>query len=191
MSSLASRVEWKDSAQEIWEAYKKSTCAVERRRLQVLALLREGKNKREVLTVTRYSNPHYAKVLHLYQLGGLEALKDGRRNNPGAPTLLSNEELLLLAQSIRDDYQKGDIWNGARVQQWVKEELGKDIYISRAYEFLHAVQFSQQEVRPQHAKADLEAQDTFKKRHSPKESKQLRKVIKQFGCGVRMNTDSD
>jgi transposase len=191
MASLASRVEWKDSAKEIWEAYKKSTCAVERRRLQVLALLREGKKKSEVLAVTQYSSPHYSKVLHLYQAGGLRALQDGRRNNPGAPPLLSDEELLLLAQSIRDDYQKGDIWNGARVQQWVKEELGKDIYIARAYEFLHAIQFSQQEVRPQHANVDLAAQETFKKRHSQKESKQLKRVVKMSGYGVKTNIDLD
>lgn len=163
MGSLAERVKWGHSAAALWGAYKGSTCAVERRRLQVLALLREGKSKAEVREITRYSHPRYVEIIHRYEQYGLDGLKDGRHRNPGAPKVLSDQELLLLAQTIRAEYARGEMWNGARVQSWVKAALGKEVYLSRAYEFLDAVGFSQQTPRPQHARSDPAAQEDFKK----------------------------
>ena len=190
MRSLLETLRWQHSADELWAAYKASHDAVERRRLQVLALLREGRPKAEVQAITRYSDPTYAKVLHRYAQHGLEGLKDGRHQNPGAPTLLSDQELLLLAQTIRAAYAQGEVWNGARVQQWVKDELDKDVHLSRAYEFLDVVGFSLQAPRPQHAQADQAAQDEFKKTRSRPPSVQQERVAEMLGSGVKTNTDS-
>lgn len=183
-------MEWQHSADDLWALYKASSDAVERRRLQVLALLREGKAKAEVQAITRYSDPSYAKVLQRYQEHGLDGLKDGRHHNPGVRPLLSDQELLLLAQTIRADYAQGQVWSGRRVQRWVKDALDKDVHVSRAYEFLHAVSFSQQSPRPQHVQADLAAQAEFKKTRSRRLSAQLVRVAEMFDCGAKTNTDS-
>ncbi|GAA4014047.1 hypothetical protein GCM10022631_27210 [Deinococcus rubellus] len=86
-------------ADDLWTIYKCSTCAVERRRSQLLALLCEGKSYAEVLAITHYS------------------------------------------------YQGAD----------------KIACRGRCYEFLDAVAYSQQVLRPRHAEADQQRQDDFKK----------------------------
>ena len=107
---------------------------MERRRFQVLALLAEGRTRADVLAITRYSVPSYVDLVHRYNDHGLEGLQDRRHRNSGAPTLLSDAEVLLLAQTLRADYAQGIVWNGAQVQAWIKTTLGKDLYLSRAYD---------------------------------------------------------
>ena len=134
---------------------------MERRRFQVLALLAEGRTRADVLAITRYSVPSYVDLVHRYNDHGLEGLQDRRHRNSGAPTLLSDADLLLLAQTIRADYAQEIVWNGTWVQQWIKTTLGKDVYLARAYEFLDAVGFSQQTARPRYVEADDTAQEDF------------------------------
>jgi hypothetical protein len=76
------------------------------------------------------------------------------------------------------------------VQQWIKTTLGKELYLSRAYEFLDAIGFSQQTARPRHVEADDAAQDEFKKTRSVHGSAQLRRVMTALNSGAWMNTDS-
>ena len=162
----ALKVNFQHDAAELWKGYQTSTCAVERRRFQVLALLAEGRRRAEVLAITRYSVPSYVDLVHRYNDHGLEGLQDRQHRNSGAPTLLSDAEVLLLAQTVRAEYAQGIVWNGAQVQAWIKTTLNKDIYLSRAYEFLDAIGFSQQTARPRHVEADDVVQEQFKK-HAP------------------------
>ena len=58
-------------ADEFWAIYKRSTCAVERRRSQLLALLTEGKPAAEVLAITRYSYQGANKIVDAYGAQGM------------------------------------------------------------------------------------------------------------------------
>ncbi len=186
----AIEVEFQHTADELWTAYKQSRCAVERRRLQLLALRAGGTSRQDVLEITRYSQPSYAAIMRRYQTEGLDGVLDRRHRNSGAPTLLSDAELLLLAQTIRADYAQGIVWNGLQVQQWIKTTLGKDLYLSRAYEFLDAIGFSSQTPRPRHVEADDAIQEDFKKRRSQRFSAQLKRIMIELNSGAWMNTDS-
>jgi transposase len=158
---------------ELKHHYQKCTCAVERRRAHVIWLLASGKSRDEVIHLTAYSLPSVLDAIHRYNQAGLEGLRDLRHTNPGAPTLLSDQELLLLAQTIRKDFEKGIIWNGMDVQTWVQTKLGKPIRFQRAYEFLDAVGFSLQVPRPRHAKSSDAARADFKKKYSQRLLKRL------------------
>ena len=81
---------------------------------------------------------------------------------------MSDADLLLPAQSIRADVAEGGVWNGNRVQEWVKTTLQKDLYLGRCYEFLNAVGYSQQVPRPRHVEADRARQEDFKKNYDGK-----------------------
>lgn len=186
----ALQIRFQHSADLLWQHYHASTCAVERRRLQVLALLAEGRPRADVLAVTRYSVPRYVELVHRYNAHGLEGIRDRRHRNGGAPTLLTDAEILLLAQTLRAEYAVGNVWNGAQVQQWIKTTLGKELYLSRAYEFLDAIGFSQQTARPRHVEADSALQEDFKKTRFPRFSAQLRRLIPELNSGAWMNTDS-
>jgi|GEM_PF-2542337 len=104
-----------DSAEVLWQAFKRSTCVVERRFIQLIALLTEGKSKAEVRSVTRYGDPAYCKAVQRYNAQGLAGLRDLRHTNLGAPQLLSDAQMLLLAQAIRFDFGQGVLWNSAKV----------------------------------------------------------------------------
>jgi len=147
--------------------YKTSTCPIERRRAQAIWLLLEGHPLSLVRNLTQYSDQTLRLLVQSYNEHGLSALKDHRHDNPGPPTLLTDPELLLLAQTIRHDYAKGLFWDGPRVVRFVKEELGKDIYPQRAYELLKAIAFSRQTPRPNHALNDPVKMEEFKKELLP------------------------
>lgn len=168
------------TAEDFWGIYRRSTCAVERRRSHLLAFLAEGKSPVEALQLTGYSYQGADKIIDAYHKRGLAGLKDQRQHNSGAPTLLSDAEVLLLARTIRADTAAGGVWNGARVQGWVKQELDKDVHLSRCYEFLEAVRFSLQVPRPRRVEADQAAQEAFKKKVSQRWSKQLERVLKEL-----------
>lgn len=180
MSRKAKPFEAKHSVSELKRRYKRSTCAVERRRVQVIWWLTEGKSRAEALELSAYSGVQFREILKRYEVDGLEGLRDLRHENPGAPTLLGDEELLLLAQEVRKDYAKGKVWNGNRVVEWAKEVLDKEIYPQRAFEYLSQIGFSKQSPRRRHKKADSISQEEYKKRPSPKRSKQLSRIVEQL-----------
>jgi transposase len=126
-------------------------------------MLRRGKSRREVREATAYSGVSMVEIVKRYNESGIEGLKDKRHENPGAPTLLSDGQLLHLAQVVRKDYAKGVLWNGQKVMAWLKEEYDLEVYPQRAFEYLNQISMSQQVPRPRHRKADEVAQDNFKK----------------------------
>ena len=152
-----------DKEQGLKQAYQRSKCAVERRRIQVIRMLRRGKSRAEVREATAYSGVSMVEVVKRYNAEGLAGLKDKRQENPGAPALLSDAQLLHLAQVVRKDYGKGVLWNGQKVLTWLKEEYSLTVYPQRAFEYLKQIGMSQQVPRPRHRKADEVAQDSFKK----------------------------
>lgn len=104
------------------------------------------------------------EIIKRYEKEGLAGLRDRRHENPGAPPLLSGEELAGLAQLVRKDYDNKVLWNGNKVVAWAKENLDKDIYPQRAFEYLPQIGFSKQSPRRRHRKADKVQQEEFKKR---------------------------
>ncbi len=156
------------SVEELKEHFRACTCAVERRRIQVVWWLVEGRSRKEATALSAYSSFSVLDIIKRYNEQGLEGLKDRRHENRGAPSLLSDEELLRLAQVLRKDYAEGKIWNGQKVVDWLQEALGKDVHLSRAYEHFAATGFSLRAPRPAHVKADLVEQERFKKRPYPK-----------------------
>lgn len=171
-------VQFHDTADDFWSIFKRSTCAVERRRSQLLALLAEGKSNQETLAIARYSYQGADKIIDAYHERGLASLADQRHGNRGAPTLLTDAELLLLARTVRADSTAGEVWSGLQVQSWVSEQLQKQVHLSRCYEFLDVIGFSRQLPRPQHVEADPTLQEEFKKKTSQTLSAQWRRVLK-------------
>lgn len=149
-------------ADEFWRIYHASSSAVEQRRAQFFALLAEGRSESEVLAITRYSARSARTIVGRYHALGLEGLKDGRAHNQGAPRVLSVDEQQCLAAQLQADFEQGIVWDGAKVVQWVREHCGKDVYVSRAYEFMRAAGFSPRQLRPQHVGADPVAQEAFR-----------------------------
>lgn len=154
------------SVDELRAQYRASTDAVERRRLQVLWFLAAGKSRSEVVKLTAYNRISVCEVVKRYNAEGFAGVRDRRHENPGCPPLLDAEERARLLKAMQAGDEEG-AWGALKIQAWVKEHLGKELYVQRAYELLDQLGFSLQSPRPQHAKADLEAQEDFKKTSYP------------------------
>ena len=162
MKKFYSPVEFQHQAEEFWAIYRVSTSAVERRRAQFFALLAEGRSEGDVMDITRYAVRSARYVIERYHRLGLDGLKDGRRENQGAPRVLTAEEQQVLAAQLHADFAQGVVWEGKRLQEWIKEQFGKEVYLGRTYEFMRAAGFSPQQPRPQHVKGDQAAKEAFK-----------------------------
>lgn len=155
-------MKFQHQADEFWAIYRVSTCAVERRRAQFFALLAEGRSEGDVMDITKYGVRSARYVVDRYHQFGLKGLQDGRRDNRGAPRVLSADEQQALAAQLHADFEQGVVWEGKRLQEWIKEQFGKEVYLGRTYEFMRAAGFSPQKPRPQHVKGDPEAKEAFK-----------------------------
>lgn len=142
--------------------YRASTCAVERRRAQFFALLAEGHPLRDVLKLTRCTVPAAHLIVKRYHDLGLAGLQDGRRQNRGAPRVLTASEQQTLAARLQKDFEQGIVWDGKQVQAWIQHEFGKEVYLGRTYEFMRAAGLSPQKPRPQHVNGDQIAKEAFK-----------------------------
>src|ERR1700712_2541661 len=123
----------KHDAAQLWDAYQASNSAVKQRRLQFLAFMAEGKTREESMRLVHYSLLSALKCIKKYNESGIDGLKDGREDNKGAPTLLSKDQFEKLIKAIKEEYDEGFIWDGKKVQSWVKEQFDLEIYLSRSY----------------------------------------------------------
>lgn len=181
-------LELQHTVEELRDHYRQAGTAVERRRTQVIWFLAEGKSPEEVAQLTAYSHVSLLDTIHKYNQHGLMGLRDQRANNPGAPTLLSDQEILLLAQAIRQDFQQGIAWRGQDVLDWVKVHCHKELHKPRAYELLAAIGFTLQVPRPVHTLADPGQIEDFKKRFSRMPSKQHSRWLRKLKSGPVTST---
>ena len=177
MGRPAIRLNLKHTLPELKQHYQHARSPVETRRAHVIWLLATGKPRSEVLEITGYSLPSALDAIHRYNTGGLEGLRDERAENRGAPPLLTDAELLLLAQTIRHDFKQGRAWRGADVVHWAQTTLGKPLRSQRAYELLAAIGFSLQTPRPRHARSSDALRADFKKTRSQPLWKRLEALL--------------
>lgn len=121
----------------------------------------EGRSEADVLSLTKYAVTSARKAIARYHRLGLAGLADGRRDNLGAPKVLTAVEQQVLAAQLHTDFEQGVVWEGKRLQGWIKEQFGKEVYLGRTYEFMRAAGFSPQKPRPQHVKGDQATKEAF------------------------------
>ena len=143
--------------------YRATTDAVERSHWQIIWLLAQGKKTQEVAEVTGYSVLWIRTLVHRYNQTGPTGLADQRHRNPGGVCILSDEQQTRLQQALDEPPLDGGLWSGPKVAAWIFEQTGRQVHPQRGWEYLKRLQFSHRVLRPRHAKADLAAQEAFKK----------------------------
>lgn len=107
---------------ELKKEYQQCKNSVECRRIQVIWLLAEGRERQDVQAITALSDWGMRNIITRYNEEGLLGLKDRRHNNCGAPTLLNQKELSLLDEALLKPTAEGGRWNGRKVAEWVKKK---------------------------------------------------------------------
>ncbi|HKW22357.1 MAG TPA: winged helix-turn-helix domain-containing protein [Ktedonobacterales bacterium] len=152
------------SVAELERRYRNAHDPTERSWWQILWLLSQGHTAVAVSAVTGYSAYWIGQIAKRYNRAGPEAMQNRRhttsyRPPPALSPALQEELRQVLAEAAR----RNDQWTGQDVAAWMAERLGRPVAYQLGWSYLVRLKHSLQAPRPRHARADAEAQDTFKK----------------------------
>ena len=135
----------------------------ERRRYLAFAHIREGKNFVEVAAMVRVEVRSVMRWIKWFKIQGIEGLKDkpGRGTKPFLPP----EHEATFKQAILELQQNrfGGRIRGNDVLELMKKKFGVDPTLSTVYNTLKRIDLVWITGRSIHPKADVEAQEAFKK----------------------------
>lgn len=147
---------------EIRGYYLTSSDVVEQMRWLAILLLSEGVRSKEVARIAGYCVPWVRALARRYNRDGAAAMRDGRRDNPGAAGLLDKTQRDELAAVVEQTPpEEGGVWSGPKVAAWMTRKLGHKVHPQRGWEYLRRVDHTPQRPRPKHPDGDPAAQESF------------------------------
>ena len=162
-------VEWDaaDTEEALRSAYRSERDVAVRQRLHALWLLRSGARRMdEVAGVVGTAYRTLQRWVAWYRAGGLEAVRTHRMGGYGQPARLTAAQQEQLAQEVAT----GRFRNAVAIRAWVAETCGVTYSEGGMYSLLERLRCTPKVPRPVHEKANLTAQDTWKKGAAPTRS---------------------
>jgi transposase len=165
MAGRRVQIAWQvaDTPDALRERYRREEEGETRTRLQALWLLRTGWNMEEVARVT---GVHYRTVqrwVGWYRQGGLAEVCARHGGGYGQPSWLTPEQ----EAAVAEEAAQGAFTTAAVARRWVAEQFGVTYRPKGIYGLLRRVRCRPKVPRPIHAKADLQAQEDWKKGVAP------------------------
>lgn len=135
----------------------------ERRRFLAFAHIREGKTFTEVSVAVRVKLRSLMRWVEKFKMEGLEGLKD--KAGRGAKPLVPSEDQAAFRQAVLELQEKrtGGRVRGRDILELMQTKYGIDPTLKTVYNTLKRADLVWITGRSIHPKADLEAQDAFKK----------------------------
>jgi transposase len=132
---------------------------------QILWLLAKDQTATAIAESTGYTRYWIGQIARRYNAQGPEGMRNRQHTTSWrAPRMLSAEQYEELLQALADLTPEGTKhWRARDVADWIAAKLGRTIAIQRGWDYLQRLKHSQQVPQPQHAPADSEQQDIFKK----------------------------
>lgn len=137
------------------------------RRMLAIALVMDGVDRKTAAETCGMDRQTLRDWVHRYNAEGLAGLVN--RKSPGAPRLLNDEQKAQLAKLLDAGPQEGDRvvrWRWVDLRGKIKDMFGVEMHERTVGKQLAALGYVRLSVRPQHPKANQEAQDAFKKTSS-------------------------
>ena len=161
MTGRPFRVDWhpEDRPEGLKAAYQAERDGKLRTRLHGLWLLRTGRRLSDVASVL---GVHYRTVqtwVGWYRDGGVDEVLSHRMGGRGAPRYLSTEE----EQGLSEEVSSGRFRTAGEIRDWIESEYGVSYSLGGVYCLLRRLKCSPKVPRVQHEKADIEAQESWKK----------------------------
>ena len=151
------------SLEHVEARYRKAQDPVERSHWQIIWLVAQKKPTGEISEVTGYSASWIYTIVHRYNQQGPAGVGDRRHGNAGGTFILSAEQQQQLEHDLDAGAPDGGLWTGPKVARWIFVHTGRQVHPQRGWEYLKRLGYSKRVLRPRHAKADVAAQEVFKK----------------------------
>ena len=152
-------------AADLRQAAARSRDANAARRMLALALVLEGASRATAARSCGMDRQSLRDWVHRYNGAGLEGLSDRPRS--GRPSLLTPTQMAELEQVIAagpDPAVDGVVrWRCVDLQRVVDERFEVEIAERTMAKLVHKLGFSRLSPRPRHPKADVAAQEAYKK----------------------------
>ncbi len=129
------------SLDELETRYRQAKDPVERSHYQIIWLLAQGRPSEEVASITGYSRSWIYELVWGYNRIGPDTLGDKRHEHPGAEPLLDESQQALLRQVLQSPPIDGGRWNGAKVADWMSQQLGRTVSRQRGWEYLKSMRY--------------------------------------------------
>jgi len=129
----------------------------------MLWLKSKGLMTGKIAEVTGFNTDWVRRLIHRYNDGGPEAIRNYVKDN-GRQAFLSEEQKLELFEVLKKPPADGGLWSGPKVARWVAEKTGRRAVCPQTgWEYLVALGFTLQRPRPRHQAARPDGQAYFKK----------------------------
>lgn len=152
------------SLPEVEKQYRHEQHATVKSHWHIIWLLAKGKTTEEAAQTVGYCTEWVRQIVRRYNKEGPKGLADARRQNGGNRFLLTEDERETLMHIIETEIPSdGGLWTGPKVTQWIEAKIGRKIRQETGWDYLKRLGFTLKTVRPHHAKADVAAQEAFKK----------------------------
>jgi transposase len=154
------------SVTELEQRYRAAHEPHERSWWQILWLLARGQTATALADTTGYNRGWIGQIAKRYNEQGPDAMVNRQRTTSWrAPRMLSAAQQEELRQALVGPTPAGaKRWRARDVANGMAAQLGRPVATQRGWDYLQRLKQSQQVPRPQHALADPEQQETFKKR---------------------------
>jgi transposase len=153
------------TASDLRRASSKAADGASARRMLALALVLEGVDRKTAAETCGMDRQTLRDWVHRYNAEGLVGLVN--RKPPGPSHLLSDEQKAQLVKLVNDgpDAQSDKVvrWRRVDLKAKIKQVFGVEMHERTVGKQLAALGYVRLSVRPQHPKADEEAQAAFKK----------------------------
>ena len=152
-------------ADQILARFRACRDRTERARWQVILLKSQGRTLDDIAAATSYTPNWASTIIRRYNEHGPKALRDRRRDHPGAPAMLSPDEQAALDAALATGRASdGGCWTGPKVARWIEQATGRErVHDQRGWEWMVRLGFSAQTPRPSHDGADAASQAALKK----------------------------
>ena len=148
-----------DTPEALREHYRQETKSEVRMRLHGLWLLRTGRRLREVAETVGVEYRTVQRWVGWYRAGGVAEVRRRRGGGHGKPSYLTPAQ----EATVKAEAATGAFHTAGEVRQWVAAQFGVSYTPTGIYSLLERLDCHPKVPRPLHAKADLDAQEAWKK----------------------------
>ena len=155
------RIHWNDNdtPDALKEAYQSQTDVRTRTRLHLLWLVRSGWQIRAASEVVGAHYRSAQRWIEWYRDGGLDEVMSRKMGGVGQPRFLSEEQESRLVEEVGT----GRFRTAGEIVAWVETEYGVSFRGNSIYSVLERLGCSPKVPRSRHEKADMRAQESWKK----------------------------